>query len=93
MGQAICFSTVNGFVVGVEIMDNGTGYQSPPQVFFLGGGGSGATGVATVQNGVVTGVKITSTGSGYTSASRVLFAEPLGGQKPRGAVTGLASLN
>ena len=71
-------TAVNGFVVGVEIMDNGTGYQSPPQVFFLGGGGSGAAGVATVQNGVVTGVKITSTGSGYTSAPRVLVAAPPG---------------
>ena len=50
----------------------------PPQVFFLGGGGSGAAGVATVQNGVVTGVKITSTGSGYTSAPRVLVAAPPG---------------
>ena len=71
-------TTVNGFVVGVEITDNGIGYQSPPQVFFLGGGGSGAAGVATVQNGVVTGVKITSTGSGYTSAPRVLVAAPPG---------------
>jgi hypothetical protein len=76
-GQAKA-TVVNGFVVGAEITDAGFGYKSPPQVYFLGGGGSGAAGVATVQNGVVTGVRITSTGSGYTSAPRVLVAAPPG---------------
>jgi hypothetical protein len=71
-------TVVNGFVVGVEILDPGFGYQTPPKVHFLGGGGSNAVGVATVQNGIVTGVKITSVGSEYMSVPRVLIAGPPG---------------
>jgi uncharacterized repeat protein (TIGR01451 family) len=39
-----------------------------PAITFSGGGGSGATAVATVVGGVVTGITITNGGSGYTSA-------------------------
>jgi uncharacterized repeat protein (TIGR01451 family) len=46
--------------------------DSTPIVTFSGGGGSGATGVVTVNAaGVVTGIVITNPGSGYTSAPTV----------------------
>jgi uncharacterized repeat protein (TIGR01451 family)/fimbrial isopeptide formation D2 family protein len=46
--------------------------DSTPIVTFSGGGGSGATGVVTVNAaGVVTGIVITNAGSGYTSAPTV----------------------
>jgi hypothetical protein len=71
-------TVVNGFVVGAEMTDNGFGYQTAPQVYFLGGDGTGAVGLATVKDGIVTGISITSAGSGYTSPPRVLVAAPPG---------------
>jgi hypothetical protein len=69
-------SVVNGFVVGFNLTDVGAGYDTPPAVLLIGGGGTGATAVATVVNGVVTGISITNPGAGYTSAPRVQIASP-----------------
>ncbi|MCE2863249.1 MAG: hypothetical protein LW690_12420 [Opitutaceae bacterium] len=49
----------------------GAGYTSAPTVTITGGGGSGATGIASVAGGVVTGLTLTNTGSGYTSPPTV----------------------
>ena len=52
----------------------GSGYTSAPTVSFSGGGGSGATGTASVSNGLVTGVSITAGGSGDTSAPGISYS-------------------
>jgi fibronectin-binding autotransporter adhesin len=44
----------------------GSGYIGAPAVELLGGGGVGATAVATVSGGVVTGITVTNPGTGYT---------------------------
>ena len=63
-----------GTAVGsVAITSGGSGYSSEPTVAITGGGGTGATAVATVANGVVTGVTVTNEGSGYTSAPTISF--------------------
>jgi hypothetical protein len=67
---------VNGFVVGTKITDGGFGYDSPPAVLLVGGGGSGAVAVATVANGVVTAITISNPGTGYTSAPLIRIASP-----------------
>jgi hypothetical protein len=67
---------VNGFVVGTKITDVGFGYDVPPSVLLVGGGGTGATAAATVQNGVVTAITITNPGIGYTTAPLVRIASP-----------------
>lgn len=67
---------VNGFVVVATVSDAGFGYDSPPAVTLIGGGGSGASATATVANGVVTGIVITQPGSGYTSAPTLRIASP-----------------
>lgn len=67
---------INGFVVGLSITDGGFGYEAAPVVLLSGGGGSGATAVATVLNGVVTAINVTNPGTGYTSAPRVSIASP-----------------
>ncbi|MEI8101147.1 MAG: hypothetical protein WCH09_06215 [Bacteroidota bacterium] len=67
---------VNGFVVGVNILDAGAGYDFPPVVLLVGGGGTGATAIATVAKGFLTSVRIVSPGSGYTSAPTVRIASP-----------------
>jgi len=68
--------TVNGFVVGLSIIDGGCGYTNVPVVKITGGGGSGATAVATINDGIVTGVAITDAGFGYTNVPSVLIASP-----------------
>lgn len=58
----------------VNVTNGGTGYTTAPTVSFNGGGGSGATGFATIDgDGKISGVTITSAGSGYTSAPAVTF--------------------
>ena len=72
-------AVTNGFVIGVKVTNGGHDYgATPPPVYFLGGGGTGATGAASVSNGIVTGINIISTGSGYTNAPNVLIAVPPG---------------
>jgi len=51
----------------------GAGYNTTAKVFFIGGGGSGGKGDATVSGGAVTGITVTSPGSGYTSAPQVVI--------------------
>jgi hypothetical protein len=58
---------VNGFIVGLNIIDGGEGYDVPPTVTITGGGGSGATATAQISRGVVTNFTMISAGSGYTS--------------------------
>jgi hypothetical protein len=60
-------------VASVSVTSVGSGYESPPQVVFQFGGGTGASGVAVVQNGAVVAVDITNQGSNYTSAPTVRF--------------------
>lgn len=60
-------------VQGVEITNAGYGYTIPPTVEFYGGGGDGATAVASIGNGIVGIVTITNGGSGYTQEPIVQF--------------------
>jgi FtsP/CotA-like multicopper oxidase with cupredoxin domain len=57
--------------LSVAVTAGGIDYTTPPTVSFLGGGGSGATAVATLSNGSVTYIAITNVGSGYTSVPTV----------------------
>jgi hypothetical protein len=56
----------------------GSGYAFAPIVKFVGGGGTGATGVANVNAGVVTSVRIITQGTGYTSAPAITFTASTG---------------
>ena len=67
---------VNGFVVGIDILNGGYGYTTPPAVTISGGGGLGAEAVAVVSAGRVTAIQITNTGSGYTGTPAVSVAPP-----------------
>ncbi len=83
---ATATATVTGnTVTGITPVSLGTQYSqnSPPIVIITGGGGSGATAVATVSHtqstnntvtGTVTGYTVTNGGSGYTSAPTVIIA-------------------
>jgi hypothetical protein len=67
-GTAAPTVEVVGGIAGITAMAAGTGYTTPPTVALTGGGGTGATAVATVSGGRVTGFTVTNPGSGYTSA-------------------------
>ena len=67
---------VNGFVVGVAVVNGGNLYTNVPSVTIFGGGGVGAQASASVSNGVVTEITIVNPGSGYSSNSWVEISEP-----------------
>ena len=60
-------------VQGVELTNPGFGYTVAPKVAFIGGGGSGATGITSIGNGLVGIVTITNGGGGYTTSPAVTF--------------------
>jgi hypothetical protein len=62
-------------VTVIDTYDAGSGYTTAPGVTITGGGGSGASAVATLNNGQVT-VSITDSGFGYTSAPTVKIDLP-----------------
>jgi subtilisin-like proprotein convertase family protein len=69
-----------GRVVGVDVLDGGSGYESAPTVGFRVVGfpnrGTGARAVATVQDGAVIRVEVTRPGTNYASAPLVTIAAP-----------------
>jgi hypothetical protein len=73
-------NTENYKVQGVEVINPGYGYTTPPSVAFIGGGGAGAAATATIGNGVVGIITVTSGGSGYEVAPTVTISPaPVGG--------------
>jgi len=69
-GQALLAPAGSG-VNGITVATGGSGYLDTPVVSITGGGGVGATAVATISGGAVTGFTITSPGTGYTSVPTV----------------------
>lgn len=75
--------TLGNTVADAYMTSTGSGYTSAPTVTFSGGGGSGATGTATIVTSYVTyggvtspitsvsGITITNPGTGYTSAPAI----------------------
>lgn len=82
--------TGNGVSIGT-IATTGAGYFDTPIVTVTGGGGTGATAVASVDgSGNLTGITMTNPGIGYTSAPT--FALIGGGIGNTGAITGSAAV-
>jgi hypothetical protein len=70
------------FVASATVTHAGANYDpaNPPSVTFSGGGGSGATGITTVNSGgFVTSIIITNGGSNYSSAPTITIANPPSG--------------
>ncbi len=66
---------VNGFVVGVDLIDGGYGYTEPP-VVRISGSGTGAIARAVVGDGRVTAVQVVDPGRGFTNTTRVIIGSP-----------------
>lgn len=56
---------------GINLVSGGFGYADPPTVNITGGGGTGATAVASIVDGVVIDIHITNQGLGYVSVPTV----------------------
>jgi hypothetical protein len=67
---------VNGFVVGLNLIDGGEGYSQPPLVRIVGGNGTGAAVEAHISQGIVTGFTITDAGRGYSGSTTVEIDAP-----------------
>jgi hypothetical protein len=52
-------------ITSIQVLEQGSGYSSAT-VSISGGGGTGATGSATIAGGKVTGITLTAAGTGYT---------------------------
>ena len=59
------------FVSSITLSAGGTGYFNVPTISITGGGGTGATAIATVSSGAVTTITVTNIGTGYTSVPTV----------------------
>ena len=69
------FGTVTisgGAIQTVPVTSGGTGYSGTPNLFAVGGGGSGATLTPVISGGVIQSVTVTAGGSGYTSPPLVV---------------------
>jgi len=64
-----------GTIIQLNLTNAGTGYTTAPSVVFTGGGGSGASAVASLaQTGKVTSITLTNPGSGYLANPAVTIA-------------------
>jgi len=66
----------NGFVLAANMTSGGAGYLAVPQVLFVGGSGSGASGYAVVSNQMVTAIVVTNAGFGYTTTPTIQIGAP-----------------
>lgn len=83
--------TTGGLVQTVAMTSIGAGYSDQfdgRPVQFVGGGGSGATGVMRVSNGSVSRIEVTSGGSGYVTSPSVSIPAPDGVVTLSAGVTG-----
>jgi len=76
MYEVVCAETS---VDVITVINGGNGYVGVPAVSILGGGGMGATAIATLTADVVTSIAVVSPGSNYTSIPTVLVAAPPAG--------------
>lgn len=60
-------------ISSLTINNGGTNYSPSTQIAFSGGGGSGATAIATVVSGSITGYTSLNGGSGYTSLPSIVI--------------------
>lgn len=87
-GLVDCDGLESGKVQGIELVNAGSGYSTPPgklpAIVILGGGGAGAAATATVADGTVGVITVTNAGSGYIYPPTVTFSSPGAGITARG---------
>jgi hypothetical protein len=69
----------SGIVSSIRITNGGSGYTTVPQITISGGGGTGATAIATVSGGVITKIDVKNYGTNYISSPTVVITPSGGG--------------
>jgi hypothetical protein len=72
---------VNGFLVGIELLDGGEGYKEAPTIDIVGGVGSGAIVEPVLQGGRIVSFVIRNAGLGYSENTVVRISPPA--ERPR----------
>jgi len=75
-GIVVCNDNTNPQASSVQevlITNSGFGYTVAPGVRFIGGGGSGATGISSIGDGIVGIITVTNSGSGYITSPPITF--------------------
>lgn len=88
IAQPLLAPSGNG-ISSIPVTAGGSGYLDTPVVSISGGGGVGASAVATVAGGAVTGITVLSPGTGYSAAPTVTL---FGGGYTTAATLGTATL-
>ena len=74
-GSGAVGSAVVQTITGLSLLEPGSGYQTPPNLIFQGGGGQGASGAANVDpTGKVTSISVSDPGEFYQEAPFVLIS-------------------
>jgi hypothetical protein len=69
-------TVINGFLVGVNLLDGGSRYAQAPAIRVLDSTGSGAMLVAKVSLGSVSSISVENPGSNYSQNARIEIDEP-----------------
>ena len=75
-GIVVCNDNINPVAKSVQrvlVVNSGYGYTTSPGVRFIGGGGNGATAIATIGDGVIGNITIDNPGSGYVTSPSITF--------------------
>lgn len=67
---------VNGFVVGISLIDGGFGYDRAPSILLVDGGGTGARATAIMSGSSLIDIRIDDPGQGYSQAPMVVVSPP-----------------
>ena len=78
-------------IIGMDIINGGSGYTSQPTLTITGGGGTGASYSPVVADNQIVGIDRLATGSGYTSVPTVTISGGGGSGAVIEAVLGIAS--
>lgn len=76
-------TVINGFVVGADLLNGGSGYLEPPPVSVADPSGSNAVIVAAISaSGVVTNLTMKNAGSHYSAGAALVIAAPPANPNP-----------
>lgn len=71
-GGQISSISFKGMIRDISVIENGSGYNSPPTITISGGGGTNAVGIASMQSGQLSYISVADPGLNYTSIPSVI---------------------
>lgn len=75
VGGEVTDFTLYGDIAEINVLSGGSGYINRPNVYITGGGGSGATAIATIDNGSVQNIIISNSGDDFTTIPSITIGD------------------